>query len=341
MINAPLKKMQTDYYDVLNVSRNASAVDIRKSYHELAMQYHPDKYGGDDEHFKQIQTAYDTLSNEEKRREYDINHMNIDELFLGFMSALHPNRQFENVHVITPTIAEICNGITKTELVNRKFICEDEKIKCVKCNGTGVSSLVQNVGMFSQSFHVKCDSCKDGNDKKNIKYKPIKTTVTIYVPPGVIDGCSTVPFTSEENVKYADDMSIMIQYPQNKGNRTFSVDRYTLDLIYYLDISLLDALRGFSHTIQHPDGRVIRFSQGNPLSPGVYSIRYAGIVNKEYDRVGNLHVYITVNDDGGNHRRMESYDPLDTDVDLEPKIETSTSTLDIIGKPYHHTCTVM
>lgn len=329
--------MQSDYYDILNVSRQASSTDIRKSYLELAMQYHPDKYDGNDEIFKQVQTAYDTLSNEEKRRIYDISQTNIDELFYGFMSALHPNKQFDNVHIVTPTISDICNGTTITEFIRRKIIIDDGKTVCMKCNGTGVSSLVQNIGLFSQSYHVKCNDCKDGYDKKTIKYKTITTMVSILVPPGVLDGCATLPFTCDENVKYADDISILIQYPSNQ-NKSFAVDRYTLDLIYYLTISLMDAIKGFSHTIHHPDGRKLRFSQKTPLSPGVYSIQYAGIINKEYDRIGNMYIYITVED--GDYRYIESFSPMDTDVVLLPKIETSTSTLDIIGTSHQSTCTI-
>lgn len=59
-----------DYYTILGVSKNASNEDIKKAYRKLAHQYHPDK-GGDAEKFKQISEAYQVLSNQEKRAQYD------------------------------------------------------------------------------------------------------------------------------------------------------------------------------------------------------------------------------------------------------------------------------
>jgi curved DNA-binding protein len=63
-----------DYYKVLGVDRKASADDIRKAYRKLAMQYHPDKNPGDkkaEEKFKEINEAYQVLSDETKRARYD------------------------------------------------------------------------------------------------------------------------------------------------------------------------------------------------------------------------------------------------------------------------------
>lgn len=60
-----------DYYDILGVSRNASEEEIKKSFRKLAHQYHPDKAGGDEKKFKEINEAYQTLSNKEKRAQYD------------------------------------------------------------------------------------------------------------------------------------------------------------------------------------------------------------------------------------------------------------------------------
>lgn len=63
-----------DYYEVLGVSKNADAAEIKKAYRKLALQYHPDKNPGNkeaEEKFKEAAEAYDVLSNEEKRRKYD------------------------------------------------------------------------------------------------------------------------------------------------------------------------------------------------------------------------------------------------------------------------------
>lgn len=65
---------QKDYYELLGVSRDASAEEIRKAYLKLAHKYHPDKTGGDkaaEEKLKEINQAYDTLKNSDKRAKYD------------------------------------------------------------------------------------------------------------------------------------------------------------------------------------------------------------------------------------------------------------------------------
>ena len=63
-----------DYYKTLGVKRNAAAEEIRKSYRRLARKYHPDLNPGDkasEERFKQLQEAYEVLSDPKKRQMYD------------------------------------------------------------------------------------------------------------------------------------------------------------------------------------------------------------------------------------------------------------------------------
>ena len=60
------------HYATLGVQENASLDEIKKAYRKLAMKHHPDRTGGDDTQFKEIQTAYDTLSDPQKREHYDL-----------------------------------------------------------------------------------------------------------------------------------------------------------------------------------------------------------------------------------------------------------------------------
>ena len=63
--------MKKNYYDILGLNKHASQEDIKKAYRTLSKKYHPDRNGGDDSKFKEINEAYDILGDEEKRKQYD------------------------------------------------------------------------------------------------------------------------------------------------------------------------------------------------------------------------------------------------------------------------------
>ncbi|MGI8951715.1 MAG: DnaJ domain-containing protein [Chitinophagaceae bacterium] len=88
-----------DYYQILNVSMAASATEIKKAYRKLAFKYHPDKNNKDvlaEAVFKEINEAYEVLSNEKKRDEY-----NIQKLYKRSNYSQQKKSAFEN---ITPQI---------------------------------------------------------------------------------------------------------------------------------------------------------------------------------------------------------------------------------------------
>ena len=60
-----------DYYSTLGINRNASQDEIKKAYKKMSMQHHPDRTGGDDSKFKEINEAYQTLNDPQKKQMYD------------------------------------------------------------------------------------------------------------------------------------------------------------------------------------------------------------------------------------------------------------------------------
>jgi molecular chaperone DnaJ len=60
-----------DYYEVLGITKGASADEIKKAFRKLAVQYHPDKEGGDEIKFKEANEAYEVLKDDAKRQRYD------------------------------------------------------------------------------------------------------------------------------------------------------------------------------------------------------------------------------------------------------------------------------
>ena len=108
-----------DYYDVLGVDRNASDEDIKRAFRKLALEYHPDrnKKAGAEERFKEINEAYQVLSDSEKRNEYDrFRHSGVSgngtrgfdgfDNFGGFGEPSLPSQEM-NLSVLRPTCPRI------------------------------------------------------------------------------------------------------------------------------------------------------------------------------------------------------------------------------------------
>lgn len=122
-----------DYYSTLGLQRGATDDEIKKAYRSLAMKHHPDR-GGDEAKFKEISTAYDTLSNPEKKRIVDLggdpnnqhsghqhgnpfdfhfNSGNFDDVFgqFGFGFGHRPMRRNKSLNItVEVTLEDVLNG---------------------------------------------------------------------------------------------------------------------------------------------------------------------------------------------------------------------------------------
>jgi DnaJ-class molecular chaperone len=120
-----------EHYQTLGIAKNANPDEIKKAYRKLASQHHPDK-GGDTATFQKIQTAYDTLSNPEKRQQYDnpmpqgfsqgfqgggfhfnMNGFNMDEIF-GQMFRQHQHQQQVYRTTVWINLEQVYNGGQQT-----------------------------------------------------------------------------------------------------------------------------------------------------------------------------------------------------------------------------------
>jgi curved DNA-binding protein CbpA len=80
-----------NYYNTLGISPDSSAEEIKKVYRKLAMQYHPDRNGGNpesEERLKEINEAYQVLGNEEKRRLYDLQYRHPFENYMFYEECM-------------------------------------------------------------------------------------------------------------------------------------------------------------------------------------------------------------------------------------------------------------
>jgi molecular chaperone DnaJ len=179
-----------DYYEVLNVSREADAEEIKRAYRKLAMQYHPDRNVGDEEaeqKFKEAAEAYEVLSDGEKRQRYDryghagleglnVPHFNdaqsVFDLFgdlfgdiFGQRGRGGARRGRDQKTEIVLELAEAASGVTKTISVSREELCGDcsgsgarrgsRPSPCKRCNGHGV--VIQSQGFFR--VQQTCRAC--------------------------------------------------------------------------------------------------------------------------------------------------------------------------------------
>lgn len=111
-----------DYYSRLGVSKTASSDELKRAFRKLAMQHHPDR-GGDQKTFQEINEAYDTLKDPQKRKQYDnpqtqfefdINSQNINDIFGEFFRQGRPSpRQRRNLDItisVRITLEDVLTG---------------------------------------------------------------------------------------------------------------------------------------------------------------------------------------------------------------------------------------
>src|SRR5690606_36112320 len=163
--------MKTDYYEILGISKSATADEIKKAYRKMAIKYHPDKNPDDKEaeaKFKEAAEAYEVLSNPEKKSRYDqFGHqafegaggfggggMNMDDIFSqfgdifgsafgggfsGFGGGFGGGQRRvngSNLRIrVKLTLEEIANGVKKKIKVKRKVQAPGVTYKtCTTCN---------------------------------------------------------------------------------------------------------------------------------------------------------------------------------------------------------------
>jgi molecular chaperone DnaJ len=183
-----------DYYEVLGVSRDATAEEIKKAFRKLAFKYHPDRNRDDgaEERFKEVNEAYEVLSDANKRAAYDqFGHSgaegfftrgfegfdfggfgDIFDAFFGGMTyaTRHaPQRGADQRYQITITFEEAAFGGEKEINIKRTEVCSlchgigakpgSQPSRCPNCNGTGQVRRVQR-SLFGRFINTAvCEQC--------------------------------------------------------------------------------------------------------------------------------------------------------------------------------------
>ena len=219
-----------DYYEVLGLQKGASAEEIKKAYRKLAKENHPDLHPGDkacEERFKEINEAYEILSDDDKRAKYDqYGHAAFDpsagfggagfegfgdfgdlgDIFSSFFGPNAPRRG-ENLRAsVNISFEEAAFGCKKEVTVGRVEKCADCKGTgcapgttpeiCPDCKGTGTVRTTQRTPFGMAQSTSPCSKCR-GTGK--IIHQPCKTCrgmgsvrrqhkINVTVPAGIDDG---------------------------------------------------------------------------------------------------------------------------------------------------------
>lgn len=228
--------IKRDYYEVLGVQRNASQDEIKKAFRRLARQYHPDVNKAPDAEakFKEINEAYEVLSDPEKRSMYDrFGHAgptampgfdpfagadpfsSIFETFFGGTmrgSQRGPQRGADLRYTLSISFEEAIFGVEKTIEFRRMETCQTcrgsgaepgtEPVRCPKCGGLG--EIRQRAALFNMVTVTTCDMCRGEGTVIAIPCRECRgegrvrqtRKLTVRVPPGV-DGSSQIRISGE------------------------------------------------------------------------------------------------------------------------------------------------
>ena len=184
-----------DYYETLNLSKNASESEIKKAYRKLAIKYHPDKNPGNKEaeqSFKEAAEAYEILSDSQKKQQYDqFGHaafsggqgfggggggMSMDDIFDHFGDVFGSSfggggfgrgggrrvRKGSNLRVkLKLSLEDIVNGVQKKIKVQKLVAASGvEFTSCSSCRGSGQVTRVTNTILGAMQTASTCPNCK-------------------------------------------------------------------------------------------------------------------------------------------------------------------------------------
>ena len=169
-----------DHYRTLEVSREASQEEIKRSFRKLAIKYHPDKNNGDkeaEEKFKEINEAYETLSDPDRRARYDnpADMFDISDLFSGFGHPMQrrrpdinaPRRGKDLKFAIEIPMRYFIFGGMRDMTVSYNDVCTECGAKgftkfetCSDCDGRGMNTRIERYGNMVRQSSGPCATCK-------------------------------------------------------------------------------------------------------------------------------------------------------------------------------------
>jgi|LakMenE18May11ns_1017448.scaffolds.fasta_scaffold9952437_7 DnaJ-class molecular chaperone len=247
----PPKKPDTKFYDVLGIEPTASDVEIKKAFRILSLKIHPDRNKSHDaqQKFQELQEAYETLSDPVKRRQYDMVEPEINDILNMMFSGARQPQGIRIFHGPMGAGLNINDFFENHNIFNQ--IQKPEKIQ-------------MNVSItIEQAYHgcnipIEIERIVVRGDEKTKE----KETIYIGIPQGV-DNNEVIHIENKGhsiNDSIRGDVRIIIQLINNTP-----FIRNGLDLIYRKNITLKEALLGFSFDLHHLNGKNYTFGNTSQI----------------------------------------------------------------------------
>lgn len=267
--------MTKDYYEILGVKKTASKEEIKKAFHKLAHKYHPDKEGGDEAKFKEVNEAYRVLSDKTKREEYD-----------RFGSSGNPFQSASGGSGFDP------NGFG---------------FDFSGFNGGGgfdagdlgdiLSSIFGGAGRMRRGRDVQVDveltfeeSVFGVQKKININSPLVKQKeISVQIPAGIEEGQMIRMSGLGETIENGQPGNLFIRVHIKKHSH---IRKEGYNLVMDLDIKLSEALLGAEKPIQTLDGKIELKVPSGTNSGTVLRVKGKGV--PQGNRRGDLYIRINV-----------------------------------------------
>jgi molecular chaperone DnaJ len=355
--------MKEDFYDILGISKSATAAEIKKAYRKKAIEYHPDKNPGDskaEELFKKSAEAYEVLSDPNKKAKYDQygqqafeggfgggGGMNMDDIFSqfgdvfggafgggfgGFGGGGQRRAKGSNLRIrVKLNLEEVAQGVEKTVKVRRKKQADGVTYKtCATCNGQGQVTKIANTILGRMQTAATCSSCSGSG--QIIDSKPNDADAQ-----GMVVQEDTVSIQIPAGVE--DGMQLKVggkgnDAPGNGVPGDLIVAIETLEhetlkregdnLHYDLYISLSDAVLGTSKDIDTVSGKARIKLEPGLQSGKILRLRGKGIKSINGYGAGDLLVHVNVwTPKELNKEQRAFFEKMQGDENFEPKPEKS------------------
>ena len=352
--------MKDDFYDLLGISKGASAAEIKKAYRKKAIECHPDKNPGDaqaEERFKKAAEAYEILSDPDKKARYDqYGHqafegggfgggggggMNMDDIFSQFGDIFggdfgggfgggQRRAKGSNLRIrVSLSLEEIAHGVEKKIKVKRKKQAPGTTYKtCSACNGQGQVTRVQNTILGRMQTAATCGTCRGAG--QIIDQRPsnadadgmvvLEETVSIKIPAGVVDGMQ-LKVSGKGNDAPGNGVSGDLIVVIQEQDHPF-LQREGDNLHFDLYVSISDAVLGTSKEIDTVSGKVRIKIEPGAQSGKILRLRGKGIPSINGYGSGDLLVHLNVwTPKTVSKEQRDFFEKMKDDGHFEPKPE--------------------